>query len=332
MNISALLFRRVGDSLMATPALRAVKKHFADAHLCVITEPQCVRVFEMNPWIDEIHVIKKSPSAFRLARVLRRNGKPDVTMDFLSDPRSAVGCLLSRGKIRVGFDYRGRSWVYTHTVALQNTQHPVYSAEHKLGLARQLGCPDDGLDLDFYLADADRQFALDTWDERQFPSQTPIAAFFVHSRRDYKRWPLSCFAQVIHQIQAEGKCQPLILVTPGDESASTELRARSGLSARNVVAVQDLGHLSAVIEKCSVLVGNDGGPIHLATAVGTPTVTIFSAGSPEYWTPASSPTHVVFTSTRTATPLPGDDFGSTVSPEEVYRAIQPMLTRTTHGK
>jgi ADP-heptose:LPS heptosyltransferase len=110
----------------------------------------------------------------------------------------------------------------------------------------------------------------------------------------------------------------LLLVTPGDESAVAELRARSGLPVQQTVPVADLGHLGAVLERCAVLVGNDGGPKHMAVAVGTATLTVFMQDSPLFWTPPDHPLHVAL--------------GPQATPSEVVSSLLQLAELRAHER
>ena len=304
-HVVALLFRRVGDSLLATPALRAVKRHSPDTSLIVLCERQVARIFAHNPSISNIVEVNPSASFFELASVLRRT-EPSIILDFLSLPHSGLASLCSGAHRRIGIAGRGRSWMYTGVVDKQNADHPIYSAVHKLALAAAVGANDRDTTTEFHLTDNDRAFAESTWRERNWNRATRVAAFFVHSRREYKNWPLEKFRGVIRWLLDEHSIQPLLLATPGAESAVTELREHAGLTQLHTMTLADLGHLGSVLERCFVLIGNDGGPKHLAVAVGTPTVTVFMHDSPVFWTPPNDPRHIIFT--------------SNASPDDVYNA------------
>jgi len=304
--VAALLFRRVGDSLLATPALRALKQHRPEAHVLVLSEPQVARIFEHNPSVDEIVTVGGPALLVSLAAVLRIS-RPTIALDFLSDPRSGLACLLSGARQRVGIAGRGRNWMYTNTVPRQNPAQPVYSAVHKLSLAAAVGAESQDTATEFHVTEDDRAFADAVWSERGWDRSRRVAAFFVHSRREYKRWPLDRFCEVIRRVQKESPIVPLVLVTPGDESAVSELRARAELPVRHAVHVADLGHLAAVLERCAVLIGNDGGPKHMAVAVGTPTLTLFMQDSPLLWTPPGHHLHAAL--------------GPHATPDEVVTAL-----------
>ncbi|RPH92893.1 glycosyltransferase family 9 protein [candidate division KSB1 bacterium] len=323
-RIAALLFRRVGDSLLATPALRAIKKCHPHSSLSVIAEPHVARIFEYNPWIDEIIPVRAAPSFLRLAVAVRRGGKPDATVDFLSDPRSAFGCFLSGAKQRIGLAISGRQWAYTHLVPTQNTTDPVYSGRHKLDLAAALGSKESDVTTEFHLTEDDRVFAEGAWKDRGWREEQLIVAFFVHSRRIYKRWPLDGFCQLIQRIQNEGRATALLLVTPGDETSAAVVRAKACLPARNVLDVSDLGRLGAVLNHCALLIGNDGGPKHLAVALNVPTLTIFGAESPVYWTPPDDPRHTAITPILPLAARKAPSFDE-VSVDHVFEAAIQML-------
>lgn len=322
-RIVALLFKRVGDSLLATPALRTLKQCLPNAHLSVIVESGIRRVFEHNPWIDEIRSVDPSPSTWQLINSLSKPMRPDVVLDFLSNPRSALACLISRSPLRVGFACRGRQWVYTNKVPLQNPSNPVYSAIHKLGLVKSLGLSSQDYATDFFLTEQDRSFADQTWQTHQWKETDKVIAFFVHSRRTYKRWPLDNFANVIAKIKQQNWGIPVILMSPDDDSAPQVLQL-TGLSEQYLLRTNELGQLAAILSKCSLLVGNDGGPKHLAVAVKTPTVTIFGAEPSIYWTPPE-PKHIALSHWKPNTLTDPHAALAQITPAEVLSSISTIL-------
>ncbi len=293
--IVALLFKRVGDSLLATPALRALKSRHPDSNLAVLVEPQVARVFQNLPYIDNIVVCAKSPNALRLARLARSWGTPAATVDFLSDPRSALASLLSGAPLRAGFAVGLRKWFYTHQVELQDAENPIYSAEHKMRLAAQLGASSSDILPDFVLIKSDEAFADEVW-KRARLSRQRVAALFISSRRSYKRWPLESFRQLVTILRARSIENVLVVGGKSEEQEMTSFAQSSGIAPERVIACDSLGELAAVLKQSTVFIGNDGGPKHLACAVGTATITMFRNDPPEYWTPPKNMRHIAFVS------------------------------------
>jgi len=299
-KIVALLFRRIGDSLMATPALRAIRKRFPDHLLSVITEPQTARIFELNPAIDEIFIADKSPSPLQLSRLIKQNGRPEIVLDFLSDPRTALACLLSGAHVRVGFKTSFRSLVYHHRVPLQDQLHPVHSAKHKLELAMAIGSKTESLETEFYLTENDIQFASDWQRRTSIHDATRLIAIFPFSRREYKRWQPDRYISLCKKLQAIPDFFPVLISGPGEADYCSMIAAAANLDERHSIVFSDLGEMAAFLKLSSLYVSNDGGPKHLAAAMQTPTVTIFLNDPPEYWTPPNSSLHIALASNDTA--------------------------------
>jgi ADP-heptose:LPS heptosyltransferase len=317
-TICTLLFRRVGDSLLATPAIRAIKKHFPARKLLVFAEPQVYRVFELIPWIDKIVDTGKSPSPFHLARLLRHNGQPAVTVDFLSDPRSTLACFFSHSKMRVGFAQPMRSLLYHKRVSLQDPLNPIYSAAHKLKLALALGAESDSLETDFYLKPPDLEFARE-WQKRANITQSQhIIAIFPYSRREYKRWPADHYVELCRKLAASPNIIPLLISGPGEANYCRAISDSAGLNRRHTLVFHDLGEMAAVLRISNLYVGNDGGPKHLAVAVKTPTVTIFQNDPPEYWTPPNNAQHIALSSDAAS-------MSGALSVDSVYDTVASVL-------
>lgn len=293
--IVAILFRRVGDSLLATPALRALKEQYPERKIRVIAEPQTARVFEGLQFVDELVVSSRSPSPIQLMSLMRRGEGAIATLDFLSDPRSAIASRLSGASIRVGFGVGVRKLLYTHRVAKQDQRAPVYSAIHKLRLAEQLGASSAEILPEFELTSEELTRSSVMW-QRAGLSNRGVVAIFVSSRRSYKRWPLTSFIQLIEEFRACHIPEIVLVGSTNEESEMREFAQSADLPPARVLACDSLGVLASVLKRATILVGNDGGPKHLACAVGTATATIFRHDPPEYWTPPNNPLHVALNS------------------------------------
>jgi ADP-heptose:LPS heptosyltransferase len=288
VNIAAFSFKRVGDSLLATPALRALAS--GGHKIAVICEPQTARVFAGNPHLSKIVTVPRSCSFGALLRTVRHM-KPDATVDFLANPRTAWVSRLSGAETRCGIGYGIRRLLYNRVVPVQNRAEPRYSALHKLELAELFDATSD-LALDFVLTEQDRAAADLYWQTRQLAGQR-VVALVINSRRIYKRWPVARFAEVIRWIRDVGNAYPLVLQTPGDEERVTLLRKELVNERYDVLDVSDLGLLAAILARAHLFFGNDGGAKHLAVALGTPTLTLFGNEPWEYWTPPNDPRHQV---------------------------------------
>jgi heptosyltransferase-2/heptosyltransferase-3 len=318
MEIACLLFRRVGDSLLAIPALRALRASFPTATLTVFAESQVLRVFQGLPHVSRIVDCGKSASPLHLARLLREKGAPDVTLDFLSDPRSAITCYLSGAKSRVGIGKGLRSALYTKRIAPQNPETPIYSAIHKLRLAEAAGAAKAGIELEFALNGDEIEWANKLWTSRDWTSRR-VVAIFPTSRRAYKCWPPEKFSVLFTRLDQRGQVTP-VLIGAGNEEAELRKCLPEYADAKDrIVLLSGIGLMAATLKKCDLLIGNDGGPKHLACAIGTPTITIFRSDLWQYWTPPNDIRHAALA-----------DYDGMLSVDDVLDATEERLL-PNHG-
>ncbi|MCC6477109.1 glycosyltransferase family 9 protein [bacterium] len=312
--IACLLFRRVGDSLLAIPAIRALRKAYPRATISVFAESQVVRVFQGSSHINRILDCGSHCSALRLAKLLRRESSCSTALDFLSDPRSALACFLSGAKTRAGFAGHLRSLLYTARVQAQNPLTPQYSALHKLRIVEAVGARDQDLNLEFHVTAEERQWAEDL--ARAFAWRGKrIVAIFPTSRRTYKCWPLEYYAKIFHRLNQETNVVPILIGAIEEESELRKVPIAENDLQERIVLCDGIGRMAALLESCSLLLGNDGGPKHLACAVNTPTLTVFRHDLWQYWTPPHDPRHIAL-----------DDVNQMLTVEDVYSRAMDLLT------
>lgn len=324
-TIVAHLFRRVGDSLMATPALRRLRVLRPRARIIVLAENGVKRIFENNPAVSEIIGVSSLSrgAGFWHAMQLVRRKRPQATLDFLSDPRSALLSVMSGAPVRVGIAYRGRRWAFTHRVPCQEPENPLYSAEHKLQLAQPFGdtLPIDSR-LDFFLQSDDEDGASQIWEKEGWDSETAVIALGVHSRRAHKRWPAERFVEVAQRLIQECDTAIVLLAGPGEEHPARSVLSSIGDSRARVVQPESIAILAACLKKCRLFIGNDGGPKHLAVAMGTPTLTLFGDEPFQFWTPPHNASHIALSGTS-----PGKDSLLSLTSDRVFEAARSFLDK-----
>ena len=150
MKFLLIQLRRIGDVLMTTPSIRLLHESFPNANLTFLTESPSDQVLNENPNLKEILVYRKPESIKELLGYLMhlRSRKFDCVIDFFGNPRSALMTRFSGAPMRIGFDFRGRSLAYTHSVKISG--EVTYSAADKAQLLRPLGISVTDLRLDFF--------------------------------------------------------------------------------------------------------------------------------------------------------------------------------------
>ncbi len=292
MKILLIQLRQIGDVLMTTPAIRALKQNNPDSYLSFVTESPSDQVLRLNPYLDELLLFDKRwgvGEGWGFIQKLRR-GQYDAAIDFHGNPRSAFLCWMSGAKTRIGFNHRGRHLAYHHKV--RPSDRPSYSAADKLRLIEPLGVSGGTLALDFPISDQERDYAQKLLEGMGVMPDDLLISISPVSRQPYKVWPSGYFAQVADWLVEDFRAKILFLWGPGEQHFVEAVRSKMRNPALPDYEVPTLGQTSALLEKAWLHVGNDNGPRHFAIAVNTPTVAVFGRPRVVSWTPPDSGKHL----------------------------------------
>src|SRR5436190_6227216 len=152
VKILLIRLRLIGDVVFTTPLVRALKRRFPDAHLTYLVEPEALAVVRGNPHLNEVIVaprrrgVARITDDLRLARRLRRE-RYDIAIDLHGGPRSAWLAWLSRAPTRIGYEIKGRTWMYTRVVARPRALRRRHSVANQWDLLEAIeGWPAGGPD------------------------------------------------------------------------------------------------------------------------------------------------------------------------------------------
>lgn len=291
-NILLIQLRRIGDVLMTTPCIRALKQAWPESRISFLTERPSDQLLRHNPHVDEIIEFPRSPNFRVYLRLLKEihNKSFDLVIDFFGNPRSAQIAFATRAESRVGFDFRGRRWAYTHKVGMP--EGPQYAPYHKAILLKPLGIEVDDVRLDFFVSAAERQFADQLFEKLGVTPADKVVSISPVSRQTYKVWPPERFAEIADYLIERYGVKILFLYGPNEEQFVQKVRGHMNHQALPDYPPPTLGETRALFEKVVLHLGNDNGPCHFAIAAGTPTVAVFGKPKAINWTPPDSERHL----------------------------------------
>lgn len=288
-RIALFLPNWIGDVVMATPAIRAVRAAFPRAELVAVCKPYVADVLAGAPWfVDTIFADKRGPRAQRFLAVVSklRTKKPDAAVLFPNSFRTAALARLGGARRVVGFARYLRGWLLTHKLHASGAPSPIIDAYNRLALALGASNVDHRMELFTTLADeaaADAvyaRFGLPRYS--RVVLLNPGAAFGAA-----KHWPTEHFARLARALTAKYGCAALVLCGPAEREIARAIAESS--RSPNVFALADgalsLGLTKALVKRCDLLVTTDSGPRHFAAAFDRPVVALFG------------PTHIEWTET-----------------------------------
>lgn len=285
----------LGDVIMATAAVAAVRGGYPQAHLTFITGEWSREVLRHSLHLDETLTWDWS-TAGRLSDLRRligllRRGRYDAVLVLDRSPLLGVAAWLAGVPLRAGMDSGGRGFSLTHPAAAVAGRH---EALLYLDVAAQLEVDINSPRLEVAIAPPD-----EAWAQARLPAGDWVA---VHtgggvnpgSTLTAKRWPVVRFAELAARLQGTGH-QIVVVGGEGDAglAGDTADAAPQGV-ALDLRGQTTLGQLAAVLARCRLFVGNDTGPMHLAVAVGTPVVAVFGPSKPAWYRPFSDRSRVVY--------------------------------------
>jgi heptosyltransferase-2 len=271
-NVLAVRFSSIGDVLLTTPLLRAIRLRHPSARISVLTKQAHVPLLSHNPYVDRVIGLKARRPVTSVAAELRAGGYTH-RLDLHDSMRTRVLRTLVRG---------GWSTYPKHRVAralLIYTKRNRYRdatpvAERYFSAARDLDVVPDGKPPDFFLGpDAERQ-ASDWLATAGLAQERTMIALAPGAAHATKRWPQAHWANLIRRIVAEG-FDAVIVGGPDDAPLAAALSQQSSgrvVSAAGIFGLQETG---AVLQRSAALISGDTGVMHMATGVGTPVVALF---------------------------------------------------------
>jgi ADP-heptose:LPS heptosyltransferase len=328
-KILAIRIDRIGDLILTTPALRAIKETYPESFLAVLVRRYTKDIIAGLPFIDEVIVLEEH-KADELVDYLR-NLKFDVSLGF--HPDILVNSLPCRAGIpfRIGYGFRGTGIFLNVSLSDDRLRRVRHEVESALEVTAKINAKPKDKALSIAVHNKSEIFAERFFRENELVSG-PVVAIHPGSRQEYIRWSKERFAQVADRLAQEKKVKILLLGSSDEAGLVNEVR--SLMKEKSTVAVNlKLADLISVIKRCSLFIGNSTGPMHIAAALKVPVVAIFGNIHPkdsfQEWGPWGSGNIIINKDLGCLDCHPGDcpDYlcYSAVTVEDVFGAVIGLL-------
>jgi lipopolysaccharide heptosyltransferase II len=287
----------IGDVVMISPAVRAIRAHFREARIAILAKSWVLETLSGDPFYDDlIEYDDAGPhrglaGRLRLAALLRRR-RFDLAILFQKAFDAAALAFLAGARLRVGYATDARSWLLTHP--LGPPPPDTHHVEAFLGIARALGCPVGDPHPSFHLRDEDRLQAGSILQAAGLAGHAPLVAVHPGASKEPRAWHPERFADLGRRLAGRCAARVILLGSAGERGLLE--RIAGGIPRERVFLPTpglSMKTTGALIERCHLFVGNDSGPMHVAAALGVPTVAIFGPGAPKRTAPIAARGRVV---------------------------------------
>jgi lipopolysaccharide heptosyltransferase II len=281
--------RAIGDVLLSTAVIRNLRTAFPSARIDFLTERASRQVVEGNTDLDEVLVFDPSSQngLALMSRVRRR--RYDLVIDLFGNPRSALVTLASGAKRRVGYRFNWRTYCYNVRITPRGGE--VHNLEFNLDALRGIDVPVTHTEVTFPVAQNDDEFAARLFRDADLDGRF-VVSLNTGGGWESKRWGIEKFAELGDAIASEYGARIVVVWGPGERPNAVRLSEL--MKAPSVLIPEtDLKQLAAILRRCTAMVTNDSGPMHIAAAMGVPLVAIFGPTNPEFQGPVGTRHEIV---------------------------------------
>jgi heptosyltransferase II len=346
MKIALFLPNWIGDAVMATPALRALRQKFAAAEIVAVLRPSVADVLAGLDLVDRTiaHDPKGRNPELRGRRFVASLARErfNLAVLFPNSLRSAWIAWRAGAKRRVGFARDARRWLLTDALAPKPRSVPNPVLDEYLRLAAHLGCDVTNRQTEAAVVSRDEEELSRFW-ERYDPRWSEAGVVCLNPGGAFgaaKHWPVEHFADLARRLVDQLGRTVLVLCGPAEREEARQIVHLAG--RERVVSLADfptsIGLTKAAIERAELLVTTDSGPRHFARPFGVPVVTLFGPTHPA-WSETFDPIAVHLQipvdcgpCQLRRCPLEHHRCMRELSPERVFQAVVSQLSRTARRR
>ncbi len=282
----------VGDAVMTVPALRQLRRLFPKAHITLATRSWAQGLFADADFLDALQVHDGSGLRSVVQQVRQwRKGDFDLAILLPNSLETALVASLARVPLRIGYATEGRQALLTHPLALPEWRSSKHEVFYYLQIVAELEWwlrqeqtfldtqPDGSLEVSAARKSAARAF-LSNHGVADNDSQRLVALCPGSINSRAKRWPTERYAALADKFIDEAGARVLLVGSAGEGEVSAEVARHMRNEPVLLTGQTDLAQLVAVLSLVDLLVTNDTGPAHIASALGRPTLVIFGPTNP----------------------------------------------------
>lgn len=333
-RILVVRLRSIGDTVLTTPALFALRRSFPEAQIDILLEDWVAPLLESFDTVD--NVIKVGSGAaerLKTAFRLRKHGY-DVAINMHGGTTATFFTFATGARHRIGFADYQYPFLYTDLLSSSADfwgRKPTHSAEQQIALVGYIGVSVDDLPKTSLTVTENAQICVNERLSSLVTRHSSLVLFHPAAAFAEKQWDTEKFAR-ISEFLAEKGLQTVAVATKKERQVLDELITASSVP---IITFDDLTlpEITALASRAAIFVGNDSGIAHIAAAVKTPSVVIFGSSNIDHWRPwTDAPNEIVYSDKpcnhykgETNKGLPNPKCIECVEVDDVMRAIVKLL-------
>ncbi len=285
-GILIISLKRVGDVILSIPAFRAIKENLPKSQVTVFADSYTKDILDRIPYIDAVVPYGKDASFLKKAKQVRKLSYNafdlaiDLTCDYTFE--GALWTWLSGSKFRVGYDTWKRGLLFNRPVKpIKGAMHAI---DEILNIIKSIGLETEDKSLNISASEEATDTVKKFFRDKDAKSDTLLIGIHPGGYYPTQRWLTERFAEVADRLIEKYKARIVLMGGPKEEKIIQQISTHMA-NQPLVFLDHPLGELLALLQSCHLLICNNSGPLHMASASGTLTVSTMGPTLPERWQP-----------------------------------------------
>ena len=283
----------MGDVLLCTPLVRTLRLQYPKANIVFLVNSGTEEILRHNPHIDEVLVLSRADLFTQLQFLWEiRSRRFDCVLDLTDGDRSAIITAVTGAAMKIGFnnEKRWRGIVYHHCIPVRyGSMHMIdYHGQvaSQLGIHGSPGLPE------MFVGEQDEAVAQRMLAEEHLQDRPWV---MIHPTARYwsKAWPAERYAALSDWFSKQG-LSVVLVGSDKDKKVGADIQGFAESNPISLMGKTSVLELAALMKRCSLFVGNDGGPMHVAAAMGCPVLALFGPTDPAVWGPRGDRVRVLY--------------------------------------
>ncbi|MBF0493777.1 MAG: lipopolysaccharide heptosyltransferase II [Candidatus Omnitrophica bacterium] len=293
MRILLLRTDRLGDVVLATPVIRALRTNYPDSYIAMVVRPYTVDVVKSNPDLNEVIIYDKENEHKGLFATLKfalslKNKKFDIALALHPETRAHIIMFAAGIKKRVGYDRKLKE-LLTLKIPHVKQKGLMHEAEYNMDMLKRAGFEISGAAYRPYMRTEDVERKLVDTLLKENKVSRDFVAIHVGASCSSKRWPAERFAETAEYITSKLGFDVILVGDAGTVPLNKKIVEKTAKKIYDFSDMLRVGELAELLKRAKLFISNDSGPVHVAVAVGTPVISIFGRKdpglSPKRWGP-----------------------------------------------
>jgi heptosyltransferase-2 len=343
-RILVIRLDRIGDVVLSTPVVQALREAYPHAFIAMMVRPACRELVDGNPYLNYVVLYDKDGAqrslvaTVRFARRLRREAF-DTALILHPTHRSHWIPWLAGIPTRIGYD-RKSHWLLTHRVPHRKHEGAQHEAQYALEMLRVFGLKPPIPQPIVVVRPEALARVTSVLQRAGVTSSDALVAIHPSASCISKRWMPQRFAEVADRLIEQTHSRIVLVAGSDDRAYAQAVEQAMRHPPINLAGQLSLGELAALLQRCQVLISNDSGPVHIAAAIGARVVAIFGRNqrglSPQRWGPLGDQHVILHKDVGCVTCLAHEcDIAfrclTSLSVDEVYEAVTRLIAKSPNA-